>query len=183
VDVVFLTELFPDFVVPRLTSIRGTLAIAFVLREALEKVFISPQPSSDEAFARVIVGLSNLSLPTSTEAIIVRGDFGHPPFRSWLDRVNESTRDTDSKSAKESMTHFKTMYLARISDVGGFMKSIYPAVDEVVASEMNDVLEKTLAMSLGAQLAFLYLAAKSGSSMDTDPELIFELRQLLTEGI
>jgi hypothetical protein len=183
VDVTFLTEVFADFVVPQLHSIRGTLAAAFAFHDALPKVSSSAPLSPSEALKSVIAELGVLKLPSTTENLVGRGDFGYSPFGDWVARVARAARDMNRASVEQSMSHFKTSYLARLSDMRSNIATVYPALDEHLTSELNDAIEKTLAMTLGAQLAFHYLTAKSGASLDTDRGLVMELQDLLLEGI
>jgi GT2 family glycosyltransferase len=183
VDVTFLSEVFSDLAVTPLFSVRGTLAAAFALRDALPRIAASLTMSPSEALELAIKSLQDFALPTTTTNFAGRGDFGYPPLGPWIDRIAKNTHDIAQGSVEQSMSHLKGMLLGRLHGVKLFLSTVYPALDKQLALEIDDTIEKTLAMALGAQLGFHYVTAMSGSRLDAAPELIVELSSLLIEGI
>jgi glycosyltransferase involved in cell wall biosynthesis/predicted O-methyltransferase YrrM len=181
-DAIFLTGVFPDYAVPQLLSLRGTLAVAFAFHKALPKVLGRAQLTPGNALRQAITKLGEMTLPITSE-FFGGSDFGYPPFGQWVTRVEQKARDKDSTSVLQSMSIFKADYLARLSGLVSNVDAIYPMLDEHLASKLNDAIEKTLTMTLGAQLAFHTLTAKSGASLDTEPSLVLELENLLLEGV
>lgn len=182
VDVIFLAELFPDCVNPQLKSVRGSLAAGFALRMALAKLAASGDTAPGEALASVIRGLQQLQFPANVADLSIRHDFGFAPFGAWIDRVAVSSARAHIRPA-ESAIHLKSAYLFRLASLESYVGRAYAALDAVIAAELNDAIEKTLAMTLGAQLAYHYVAVKSGSTTDIDAALVLELGELLSRGI
>jgi GT2 family glycosyltransferase len=183
VDVIFLADGFPDFVYPRVDSIWGTLLAAFALHKALPKLSPSADVTPDKTLRSVIAKLQCWTPPSVTEHLTDQNDFGFPPFGDWVARVVRGAHDTNRASVHQCTSQFKAAFLTRLSNLGAYIASVYPALDSSLTDEINDAVEKTLAMTLGAQIAFLYLTAKSGAPIDANSELVMELRDLLVEGV
>ncbi len=181
VDVVFLHEIFSDFPLPSVRSVRGTLAGAFALRRAVPKVDPSMRASPVEALRHVIGGLRELDLSNGVAGGKI--EFGHAPFSAWADCINGAVGRPVDRAGEESALHLKAMFLNRLADLQLFLSSAYPALDERIASEINEAVEKTMAMSVGAQLAFLYLSMATGTRIDVGSEPMRELKALMMEGI
>jgi GT2 family glycosyltransferase len=183
VDVLFLADIFPDFVFPQLDSIQGALIAASTLYKALPKVMPSVDVSPDQALRLVIKKLQRWTPPNTNEHLREQEDFGFPPFGSWVARVAGTTRNMNPASVEQSVSRFKAAFLGRLSELESYIGGVYSTLDGSLTSEINDAVEKTLAMTLGAQIAFLYLAVKSGTHIDADSGLVMEVRDLLVEGV
>jgi hypothetical protein len=74
------------------------------------------------------------------------------------------------------------MCIDRLSHLREYLKATSPALDESVARELSDAVEKTLAMTVGTQLAFIYMTAELDSRRSKDPR-VAELKPMLLDGI
>jgi hypothetical protein len=75
----------------------------------------------------------------------------------------------------------RNMYVDRLSHLSEYLEATSPVLDESVVHELNDAVEKTLAMTVGAQLAFIYMTA-SDPTRPKDSRLA-ELKPMLLAGI
>jgi hypothetical protein len=185
VDVVFLSDVFPDFAAPEATSILGTFAAACLIRDHLVPVRPSPEISAAAALSGIIARIRELRLPALLPSLAGRADFGLPALGDWVESVaRDANRDASPMTAEDmrEAERVRTMYVDRLSPLREYLDATSPVLDESVARELNDAVEKTLAMTVGTQLAFIYMTAELDPSPSKDPR-IAELKPMLLAGI
>lgn len=184
VDIIFLNAIFPGDEAPALTSATGVLVGAFALKRALWSVVASTQQSPVEALDAIIEHLRNLSLPATVSSFEGEGDFGYPPLGAWIDRLSRScAEDERPMTAAEAAgaRHMRAAFIDRLTGLRPHLGYVYPCLDEAVATEINDAIEKALAMTVGLQLAYCYLSPGRATEEANDP--VEELKPLLTSGV
>jgi hypothetical protein len=185
VDVIFLAKIFPDFGIPATTSAVATLMAAFALRDARHNVVASLDEAPANALGKVIGKLRALKLPVQIADLSGRGDFGYPPLGAWIDRVAERSGTAPramTSAEQQDAEQLRNMFIDRLNALRTYVDSTYLALDETVASELNDAVAKTLAMTIGSQLAFLFLKTPAAPA-DGSGDLIPELMSILLAGI
>ena len=183
VDVLFLTKIFPDFAIPPTNSPIAILATAFALRDATRDIEPSTTISPSDALSIRIAELSAVNPPTLIGDFSRRGDFGYPPLGAWIDRIATCVGATKrALTGKIDGLHLKNTFIDRLNALKTYVAATYPVLDETVAFQLNEAINKTLAMSIGAQLAFLYLTSITFTA-DEVGELIPELKAILSAGI
>jgi O-antigen biosynthesis protein len=185
VDVVFLSDVFPDFATPEATSVVGTFAAACLIRERLTPVKPSLHRSAAAALGDVIGSIRELALPHLVPDLTGRADFEFPPLGAWVESIarDESRVGSPMTAAdKREAERMRSMCLDRLAHLRGYLEEAAPVLDESVARELTDAVEKTLAMALGTQLAFICLTAELDPNRATIPR-VAELKPMLVAGI
>lgn len=175
VDVVFLTEVFPDFDVPAASSAAGAAAAAAMLAPLADEWWPAQGADAAEALRAFSTGVRATPVPATGGAGV---DFGFAPLRPWLDKAI-GRKDARWRAEAEQV---RNMYADRLDHLAGFVARSYGEVDDHLAAELAAAARKTLAATVGAQLAFLYLhgAREGGAALKRQVE---ELRTLMTAGI
>ena len=186
VDVMFLTEVFADFSVPAVRSVVAVLASAFALAETIRRIPGQTRTSLSEEIGRVIDELRQLELPRAVPVLAGRGNFGFPPLGDWIERMVQRTdgepgRPFDADEAHD-LVQMRTAFVDRLDHLRRFVERVYASLDDTLAAELNDAVEKTLAMTVGAMLAFYFLHHTSMRGADTDGTIV-ELKSLMLAGI
>jgi FkbM family methyltransferase len=184
VDVVFLTENFSDFIPPPNNDLEGTLAAAVMLSK------LTPDLTSD--LLRSPLGMLDKLADQACHMVLPdvvheRWDaFGFAPLQPWLERFYGQPSDTAalilSKRQTLGFEQTKSMYADRLASLKSAL-SAYPAQDETVCRELADAVSKTLAMTVGSQLAFCCVAPSHDQPAETLQEQLKELRKILAAGV
>lgn len=175
VDVVFLTEVFPDFPIPGANSPGSAAAAASLLSFVTEAW--RPEVGADAAtelrrFARQVRGAAVSGTPAAPV------DFGFAGLQPWLATEIAEEKSRDPADAEQ----LRNMFADRLDHLAQFLERTYGACDDHLASELAQAVRKTLAATFGAQLAFLYLN-QAGRGPKRRQARIDALRTLMTAGI
>ncbi|HEY8574536.1 glycosyltransferase family 2 protein [Phenylobacterium sp.] len=175
VDVVFLTEVFPDFEVPAARSAAGAATGAALLAPLAEAWRPAIGADATEELRTFSAAVRAAQVGSEAAAPV---DFGFAPLAPWLAKAIRRKDEAWRAEAEQ----VRNMYADRLDHLAGFVTRTYGEVDEHLANELSSAARKTLAATVGAQLAFLYLhVAKAGPKPDA--RLVEELRTLMTAGI
>ncbi|MFC3078547.1 glycosyltransferase family 2 protein [Phenylobacterium terrae] len=176
VDVVFLTEVFPDFATPQARSFSGALLGADRLKQVVE----AWRPALGVPAAASLRALANKArdIKLSGRPPASPDDFGHAPIRPWFERVVAEEGQAGLTDAEQ----VRTMFVDRIEHTAAFVEAVFTEVDEHLAEELVATAQKTLAMSLGAQLAYIYLHNRPNAA-GAEAERLDALRDILLAGI
>ncbi len=160
VDVMFLTEIFSDFAAPPQNCIVGSLLGYTTLQRKLRPIKASDFLPTAVALKNFIADVEKIAIPHDLDTLDTSVELRHPRIEAWLRKAGQLAKELhykiDETSAK-SIKQTKTMFIDRISALLPFVSSTYPILDETVALEINNAIQKTLVMTAGAQLAFCYL--------------------------
>lgn len=176
VDVVFLTEVFPDFATPQARSFSGALLAADRLWQVVEP-WRPPAGASAAASLRALANKAR-DVRLSGRPPASPHDFGHAPIRPWFERVVAEEGQPGLADAEQ----MRGMFVDRLEHTAAFAEAVYTEVDEHLADELAAAARKTLAMTLGAQLAYIYLHTRPGAA-GPEAERLDALRDLLLAGI
>jgi FkbM family methyltransferase len=184
VDVVFLTDIFSDFIPPAANDLEGTLAAAIMLSKLTPDLTSDPLRSPLEALDTLADQVRHTVL---LDVVDERWDaFGFAPLQPWLGRLYDQPRRTAALTlSKRYILGFeqtRAMYADRLAALKPEL-SAYPAQDEMVCRELADAILKTLAMTIGSQLAFCCLAPGQDQHVEGMQEQLNELRKILTAGV
>lgn len=185
VDVIFLTDVFPDFDIPKAGSIIGTMAAAHVIRTSLEPGKAALGSSPAEVLERVIKKVRSIRFPRTVPSFSAPADFGFHPLGKWVEAYAHSVgRRGQAMTAddKHDLEQVRNMFVDRLTNLQNYVEGLGTVLDERLAKELDDAVEKTLAMTVGAQIAFIYLNVQSGRVQNADPK-IAELKPMLLAGI
>lgn len=175
VDVVFLTEVFPDFGTPAAESAAGAAAGAALLAPIAEAWRPKVGADAAEELRAFTAQLRATAVPDKGGEPV---DFGFAPLKPWLEKAMRRKAGAWRVEAEQ----VRNMYADRLDHLAGFVARTYGEVDEHLAAELVAAVRKTLAATVGAQLAFLYLhVAKRGPKAAAAQ--VEELRALMTAGI
>ncbi|HEX2558466.1 hypothetical protein, partial [Phenylobacterium sp.] len=105
-------------------------------------------------------------------------DFGHAPIRPWFERVVAEEGQVGLADAEQ----MRAMFVDRLEHTAAFVETVFTEVDEHLAEELVATAQKTLAMTLGAQLAYIYLHTRP-SAAGAEAARLDALRDLLLAGI
>jgi GT2 family glycosyltransferase len=183
VDVVFLVEVFSDFPFPPHHDAVGVVVAAAALWPLVAPIRASAGDPPARALERVIDRLRATRPPRVTEVEPADAAFGLAPLADWIGRLlvarDERGRGLTPAEARGAEALRDTV-VARLTALHHYVAETWTVADAVAMAELDAAARKTLAMSLGAQLAFCHLAdARRGGG---DP-LLAELRPLLLAGI
>ena len=184
VDVVFLTDLFSDFVPPPDNDLEGTLAAAVSLAKLTPELTSDPLRSSFDALEELCKEVRG-AVPQ--HAVDEQWDgFGFAPLRPWLERFYERPgRSGDlalSRGFVRGFEQTRNMFADRLISLRSAL-SAYPALDETVCCELVNAIRKSLAMTISAQLAFCCIAPMPDQDIEGLQERLDELRKILTAGV
>ncbi|MET0294003.1 MAG: glycosyltransferase family 2 protein [Phenylobacterium sp.] len=175
VDVVFLTEVFPDFAAPAASSAAAGLLAAERLKDLVD-------PWRPKAGAPAAEALRDLA--ARARGVKVAGrlrtdppDFGYAPIRPWFQAAAEA-----APPAQAEAEQVRESFAARLDHLAAYVEGVYPEVDEFLAGELAAAAQKTLAMMLGAHLAYVYLNQRPGAEGEAAARLD-RLRDILLAGI
>lgn len=176
VDVVFLTEVFPDFATPQARSFSGALLAADRLWQVVEP-WRPPAGASAAAALRALADRAR-DVRLAGRSPASPYDFGHAPIRPWFERVVAE----EGAPALADAEQMRAMFVDRLEHTAAFVEAVYADVDEHLAAELVAAARKTLAMTLGAQLAYIYLHTRP-TAAGAEAERLDALRDLLLAGI
>lgn len=186
VDVYFLAGVFPDFLPPPSNGLAGSLAAAAVLSRLGPDFGNGELRVPSEALAAFVDRVRRTDLPDVPDE---RWDgFGFPPLQRWLDDHDASsvratgTASVEADPVRASFEQTRAMFAHRLESLGTVL-TVYPVLDETVRRELADAIVKTLAMTIGAQLAFCCLAPPPHAGADGLKTRLDALRDILTAGI
>jgi O-antigen biosynthesis protein len=184
VDVVFLSEIFSDFISPAHNDLEGTLVAAVMLSKLTPELTSDPLRSPLAALDALAGQVLHMVLP---DVVDERWDaFGFAPLEPWLERFyDQPNRAAALNSSRRHVLGFeqtKNMYAGRLAALKPAL-SAYPAQDEMVCRELADAILKTLAMTIGSQLAFCCVAPSRDQHVEGMQERFNELRNILTAGV
>ena len=178
VDVVFLQGVFPDHAVPQGTAVTGTLAAFADLARDLPVVAPDATLSAAGALDAVITRILDRPVPVRVGTWPEGADFGLAPLGAWLRAwPRRETDEADVTSARALCT----LFADRLRGVRDEVAEAWPVLDRSAADQLTRLIEKSLAVTLGIQLAFCRLAPAAadvpyGTLMD-------DLAGLLAAGI
>ena len=170
VDVVFLVAAFPDHPIPPVQRLAGILTAATVLGQHITERKLETGLDADRFLSQLIGGLRDLQLPSQAVSFTSAISCDHSPFQSWLEHCeSENSRPSPILSDEERRTAItaRDMFCDRLRGLQDFARGVYPVADESIARQFNDAIQKSLAMSLGAHLAFAYLRRSEMPKVDT----------------
>jgi hypothetical protein len=184
VDVVFLTDIFADFIPPTANDLEGTLAAAVMLSKLTPVLTSNPLRSPLDVLDALADKVRHMAPP---KVVDERWDgFGFAPLQPWLERFYDQpgrpTAFTVSKGYTLGFEQTRAMYADRLVSLKPAL-SAYPAQDETVCRELTDAILKALAMTIGSQLAFCCVAPSLGQPVAGLQERLDELRNILMAGI
>jgi glycosyltransferase involved in cell wall biosynthesis len=184
VDMVFLSDMFPDHGLPEDNCLLGTLMCSRVLRNELKPIDKQDVRSPATILTDYIATMREIVLP---ECVHLNGcdDFGYARISSWIDSVNRAAIEHDWRLDELSMRSFRQtriMFIDRLSSMLPFLQMAYPMLDDVVAVELSNAIQKTLAMTIGTQLAYCCLRPRCAIE-DRQNQLLQELRPIMMAGV
>ncbi|HEY8381978.1 MAG TPA: glycosyltransferase [Microvirga sp.] len=185
VDVAFLTDVFPDFQVPDSVSIIGTFAAAYTLQDHLRRFRWPAGGSAGQRLDSLIGSLDRVAPPALVPDLVGQGDFGHPPLGEWISNLaRDASREGTPLTAAElrDAERMRSMLIDRLSHLRDYVTAVDPALDARVSDEIEQAVEKTLSMTLGAQLAFIHLNTEAGLVTE-HRAAIAHLKPMLLAGI
>jgi len=176
VDVVVLCEGFPDFQAPATRTVIGTLMAGF----ALDRLIAEWRPKKDEAAGAALARMADLAREASVDGrgVVSPIDFGVPGLTDWLKRAAA----LEVADATSDVAELRTMFADRLGAVADFAAGAYGVVDDYLEGEIRSAMLKTLAASIGAQLAFYYLHRSAGAEPAERPALE-DLRAVMFAGV
>ncbi len=177
VDVLFLIDNFPDFLVPYADNVTGALAAG----AALEELVRHWGPGFGQDAGESLWALSGRVRRLPLRELKVPGpevDFGLPALKDWIAEAIAAETHLGRPDAEV----LRTMFADKLESIADYAGGIYGGTDDHVGQEIASAARKTLASTIGAQLAFLYLNhAETGP-----PELrsrMQALRDLMLAGV
>jgi glycosyltransferase involved in cell wall biosynthesis len=185
VDIVFLSDIFPDHGLPEDNCLLGTLMCSLVLWNELKPIAKQDVRSPAKILEDYIADVRQILLPDRFHSFNDCNGFGYAQLSSWMDSVNRATIENDWKFDElslRSVHQTRMMFIDRLSSLLPFLGIAYPMLDDVVAVELSNAIQKTLAMTIGAQLAYCCLRPRSVEDRRLD-QLLQELRPIMMAGI
>jgi glycosyltransferase involved in cell wall biosynthesis len=184
VDVVFLKDVFPDFGIPAASSVRGSLAMADALYRHMEKLsWAHTDVEPAELLRTLAADVRHIPVPSrsseSQDGVI---DFGFAPLGAWISRSFSGGQQRLDAQGRQDAEQVREMFASRVENVQAYVSAVFKRSDAEIALQLKDAAFKTLAMTVGAQLGFIYLNAESDSQQPLDPALA-ELKPMLMAGI
>ena len=180
VDVIFLVSLFKDFGFARCASVAGlitgvqrTAARTSNWLQALQALapihgldVLAPRRFSALPADRVALGDAALD-GFIADLVAQRGDFA---VATATELANEARQFDDA-------------FLARVDHLHQFARTVYGPVDERLQSELAGAVRKTLAATLGAALAYVWLDRRDRPSTDLERQWIDRIFTTLKAGV
>lgn len=183
VDVVFLVDVFPDFSIPTHQDAIGALMASFALAPLLRTLAPGPDGVPARALERVIDRLREAELPRIGAALPPGGDFGLAPLGDWIGRLLAERgvvgRELTPLELRGAAALRDTL-AGRLVALHHYIAESWSVADAATMAELSAAVEKTQAMSVGAELAFCHVGDASRGGRDT---LLAELKPLLLAGI
>jgi hypothetical protein len=176
VDILFLTGVFSDFGLPFADSASGGIAAGAALLRVIEDW----RPTLGESAADSLyllaarlrrVSLNRLEIPAGV-------NFGYPPLGAWI----ADATDAEGRIGHADAEQVRNMVVDRLEKIGDFAGRVYGAVDATLAAELQAAAQKTLASTVGAQLAFLYLN-HAHTARTEERDRLDRLRDVLLAGV
>lgn len=176
VDVVVLTETFEDFQVPATRTVIGVLMAA----HALERLIAGWRPQAGEAAGAALRRVAEAARHARVDGqgVVSPIDFGVPGLAGWL----KAAAALEVADASSDVAELCTIFADRVGGLADFADRTYGAVDDYLEGEIRAALSKTLAASIGAQLAFYYLHRSAGADAAEQPGLQ-GLRSVMFAGV
>ena len=176
VDVLFLTDAFVDFSLPPASSIGGALAAADALHTVIAAW--SPQPGANAAESLRQLSLRLRRIPLRGLRAAQGLDFGVAALGPWIAAAVAAEGHPGGSDAHQ----VRTMCVDRIEGLADHVERVYGEVDDYLVGELKAAVDKTLASTLGAQLAFYYLNHALADEPG-DQQRLAALRTLMLAGI
>jgi glycosyltransferase involved in cell wall biosynthesis len=186
VDITFLCEIFPDYELPENNCLLGTLVCSVTLWKELRPLGNQDVRPPARVLEDYIAELRQLVLPNRFLSLGVSNGFGYDRLTSWMDSVNLAAIANKWKLDKlslDSVNQTRNMFVDRLSSLVPFLAQTYPLLDDVVAAELNDAIQKTLAMTIGLQLAYCCLRPRSTIEDSVLYEMLHELKPIIMAGV
>ncbi len=186
VDMVFLCDIFPDHGLPESNCLLGTLVCSLALWKELKPIASQDVRSPATVLEDYIAEVRKMVLPNRLHSLKSSNGFGYARLSSWMDSVDRAAIEHhwkfDELSVK-GVRQTRMMFIDRLSSLLPFLRMAYPMLDDVVAVELSDAIQKALAMTIGLQLACCCLRPRSGIEDRQLDELLQELRPIMMAGI
>ncbi|WP_309605575.1 glycosyltransferase family 2 protein [Phenylobacterium sp.] len=176
VDVLFLTDAFVDFSLPPASSIGGALAGAVALQAVIAAW--SPQAGANAAESLRQLCLRLRRIPLRGLGAAKGLDFGVPALGLWIASAVAGEGHPGAADAHQ----VRTMCVDRIEGLADHVARVYGEADAYLVGELKYAVGKTLAATLGAQLAFYYLNHALADE-PADAQRLADLRALMLAGI
>ncbi|MBE0550227.1 MAG: glycosyltransferase, partial [Rubrivivax sp.] len=191
VDVIFLVGLFDDFHCPPCESMAGLADGARFVAVRLTKWLaavdeLADGVAMDDQLARWMQELRNSSSASASVdgAAVATGDERVDAFLAGLATLAAPLREHGSPAAAQrEHARFVDSFMARAEHFRHYLASVHGPADARVRREVADAMRKTLASTLGAALAFLYLDRKSAPEDDGEKQLVGTLFRQLRAGV
>ncbi|MCR5877553.1 glycosyltransferase family 2 protein [Phenylobacterium sp. J367] len=172
VDVLFLLDVFPDFSMPVVESVRGIVGGASALH-ALFQAWTPPTGApAGETIAEFARRARRLAVDDAPAQPI---HFGFEPLGPWLAEAIPA----DTHASRWDAELMRNMFADRLEGLAAFAGRVYGPIDDHLAVEMRHAVEKTLASTMGALLAYAY----AGQSDARRPERMKALYDMMLAGV
>ena len=176
VDVLFLTDVFVDFSLPPAGSVGGAMAAAAALQAVIDSW--SPQVGADAAESLRQLSLRLRRIPLRGLGVAKGLDFGVAALGPWIAAAVAAEVHPGAADAHQ----VRTMCIDRIEGLADHVARVYGEADDYLVGELKAAVAKTLASTLGAQLAFYYLNHALADE-PADAQRLADLRALMLAGI
>lgn len=187
VDVIFLVGLFDDFHCPPCESMAGladgALQVARQLTAWLAEVeTLVDGVAMEVELARWLPRLRDAAADDGGP--VATGDARVDAFiAALLQRVEPLRKGGSAAAALAEQGRFVASFVARAEHFGHYLASVHGPADARVRREVADAMRKTLASTLGAALAFLWLDRRAAAADDPERQLVDELHGQLKAGV
>ena len=180
VDVIFLTEVFPDFGVPPALSVVGTVVAGYALQSLLQTW--RPEASRDCASAmNTLIALVEDVKPPSEIPELRGGDgFGYTRLAEWIDGYAGRTGQPLSAADVHDAEHVRRRTVERLNMIKVYATGVHEMIDAEVANELKNAALKVLAMAVGVSLAFIHLNTEATGGGD---QRLAQLRPIMLDGV
>ncbi len=186
VDIAFLCDIFQDHGMPEDNCLLGTLMCSLVLWNELKPIAKQDIRSPAKILEDYIADVRQIVLPDRRHSLTGCDGFGYARLSSWIDSVNGAAIERNwrfDELSLRSVRQTRMMFIDRLSSLLPSLRIAYPMLDEVVAVELSDAIQKALAMTIGAQLAYCCLRPCSAIDDRQLDELLQQLRPIMMAGI
>ena len=186
VDMMFLGDSFPDYRLPEGNCLLGTLVSSLALWTELKPIDIDDVGSPLQLLDEYITNVRNMLLPDVNPPLKGFESLGYAPLISWIDYVNRASIQHNwgfDQVSLGSARQTRVMFADKLSSLRPFLATSYPLLDSVVAVELSDAIQKSLAMTMGQQLAYCCLRPRGASEFRQLNEMLQELRSIMIKGI
>jgi glycosyltransferase involved in cell wall biosynthesis len=173
VDVLFLLDVFSDFSMPVVESVKGIAAAAAGLQALFAGWSPTPGQPAGEAIAEFARRARRLGVEEQHAA--TPQHFGFEPLGPWLAEAMAEDRHPMRWDAEL----MRNMFADRLDGLAAFAARVYGPVDEALSLEIRAAVEKTLASTMGALLAYLY----AGQSEAKRPDRMRALYDMMLAGV